>query len=90
MAFPVSYSATTCGFSLIAVASSFWVIFFAVLACIIALESVLSTRAIVPTSSASSNFLAERGPVEWADLLPPAPNFFSVDTSPAGEGEIHG
>lgn len=54
-AFPDSYSATTCGFSLMAVASSFWVIFLAVRACIIALLRDLSTLAMVPTSVASSS-----------------------------------
>jgi hypothetical protein len=55
MAFPDSYSATTCGFSLMAVAKSFCVIFLAVRACIMALLSDLSTLAIVPTSVASSS-----------------------------------
>lgn len=58
MALPDSYSATTCGFSLIAVANSFCVIFLAVRACIMAFDKLRSTRAILPTSSASSNFLA--------------------------------
>jgi hypothetical protein len=59
IAFPDSYSATTCGFSLIAVANSFCVIFFAVRACIIALLKDLSTFAIVPTSVASSSYVTE-------------------------------
>ena len=73
MAFPDSYCPTTCGFSLMAVANSFWVIFFAVRACIIAFDSDLSTRAIVPTSSASSSFFALNAVVVCADLFPPAP-----------------
>lgn len=59
MAFPDSYSATTCGFSLMAVAKSFWVIFLAERACIMALLKDLSTLAIVPTSVASSNCMRQ-------------------------------
>ena len=55
MAFPDSYCPITCGFSLMAVANSFWVIFLAVRACMIALLRDLSTLAMVPTSVASSN-----------------------------------
>mmetsp|Transcript_20215 Transcript_20215/g.42810 ORF Transcript_20215/g.42810 Transcript_20215/m.42810 type:complete len:201 (+) Transcript_20215:310-912(+) len=80
MAFPDSYSATTWGFSLIAVASCFWVIFLAVRACMSALLRDLSTLAMVPTSVASSSFLADMIPVLCADAFPPDPYRFSIPT----------
>ena len=55
MAFPDSYCPITWGFSLMAVANSFWVIFLAVRACWMALLRDLSTLAMVPTSVASSS-----------------------------------
>ena len=55
MAFPLSYWAKTWGFSLMAVASSFWFIFLAIRACMIALLRDRSTFAMVPTSVASSS-----------------------------------
>ena len=73
MAFPLSYWPMTWGFSLMAVARSFWVIFLAVRACMIALERDLSTLAILPASSASSSLRVDMMVAEWAEVLPPAP-----------------
>src|SRR5210317_44804 len=75
IALPLSYSPTTCGFSLIFVAKSFCVIFFAIRACWIAFERFLSTLLCL-SSSDSSIFLAFTEAV-CADLFPPAPYFFS-------------
>mmetsp|Transcript_87628 Transcript_87628/g.249227 ORF Transcript_87628/g.249227 Transcript_87628/m.249227 type:complete len:205 (+) Transcript_87628:337-951(+) len=80
MAFPASYCWITCGFSLIAVPSCFWFIFFASRACMIALLSDLSTVRCL-SSSVSLSSLAAPAPSEFTDEFAP-PIFRSICPPP--------
>lgn len=73
IAFPFSYSMIICGLALMDVAKSFCDIFWAMRACMMALERDLSTRAMEPASVDSSNLRALREVPVWRLALPPAP-----------------